>query len=987
MAVLPRYQKAGVRIRQPQDIDYAGFREQARASNAMSQAFDKMSGFLYKRAEDEAIQAGLNRVEKEGAKSVAQSIKAGGGPKGLQQKTAYEAASRIAVTEIQNEAELALTKVLDEAEKKVTPFQKVQAQLDDITNGFAATLAALDPVSAGTLRSNLTTSTQKAGVRYSDWYVKKQAALASERRTQVGNNDQNNFVKDAGAVYGNFTNTLKLNKDIEAKGKEYVEKGGWSPKKAEAWVNETKAKAQEQWWAFKINNAGPEKLEQIRDDVTTGKLRITGKYTEDIKYANAANQQLQTHISASKAEAASIKADVQEKRAILLNGGMEPDADWFSQLDTRIDSNGVFSAQNRAEIAELKLLSENSKTWKQMSASQLGDVIKRIDTDGIPGYGKPGKDTAFEINARNFAETFYASAKTIEDANKKREQDILNWQTTLDKNLTTITNQAISGIESYYTEQERQEAVKLQKEENLDKFLDQTTRAALTGINAYYADQERKELAKWTDIYRNIETKRNLLAQIFKSEGKVNVSQITDLVKALTDIPVKYRSGEFEQTAAAIQFLMQAQNIMDKAPKMSKEELASAMKEAVEGVDPNSENPLDTLTSIALRDSLQEYAANRQRGIEADKLLYASKNGVENPNGDQVEFLPFDFTVKDGDTSQSLGERIKAQFQSRKGFADLAHAKYGGEYRLFTNVEIEQFKQLLDGAQNATSPVTTQMSILSAMFESAGPATSRAMLREIAPKMPEYANVGTLLANPATVGNAQAILEGKLKIEVGDFKIPNFTDPAVSQVLLSQMEPMFGYHAASMSTIQKTAKYIYATMVDADDVQLQQLNEDKYLQAFNMALGAVYDNSGIVSGGVQNYRDMNTFIPPSYTLTDVENDLKKITKDNILQVIDDETAEYLTQDVLDNWLSVNPNAINHLTGKQQFESYEVEGVTIREPSMTSVEAFPMEMVSGNIDTGYVYEFNYPGTSEYFSFEADGAKHPIRINLKKLREVR
>ena len=84
-------------------------------------------------------------------------------------------------------------------------------------------------------------------------------------------------------------------------------------------------------------------------------------------------------------------------------------------------------------------------------------------------------------------------------------------------------------------------------------------------------------------------------------------------------------------------------------------------------------------------------------------------------------------TVKDGDTSQSLGERIKAQFQSRKGYADLAHAKYGGEYRLFTNVEIEQFKQLLDGAQNATSPVTTQMSILSAMFESAGPATSRAM--------------------------------------------------------------------------------------------------------------------------------------------------------------------------------------------------------------------------------------------------------------------
>ena len=49
MGRLPRYQRLGVRPRQFQDIDYAGFRGQARAGQAMSEAFDQMSGFLYKK--------------------------------------------------------------------------------------------------------------------------------------------------------------------------------------------------------------------------------------------------------------------------------------------------------------------------------------------------------------------------------------------------------------------------------------------------------------------------------------------------------------------------------------------------------------------------------------------------------------------------------------------------------------------------------------------------------------------------------------------------------------------------------------------------------------------------------------------------------------------------------------------------------------------------------------------------------------------------
>ena len=170
MARLPRYRGIGVQANIPRSVDYAGFRGEAAAGQAMSAAFDQMSGFLYKTAQQDAMQAGLERVRTEGAQPLLEAIQAQGGPRGLEEETAYKAANQIAVAEIQNEAELEITKILTDGQNNKQSFSSVQAKLQDVTDGFPAALSNVDPVSAAQLRSNLQTVAGKAELRYSKYW-------------------------------------------------------------------------------------------------------------------------------------------------------------------------------------------------------------------------------------------------------------------------------------------------------------------------------------------------------------------------------------------------------------------------------------------------------------------------------------------------------------------------------------------------------------------------------------------------------------------------------------------------------------------------------------------------------------------------------------------------------------------------------------------------------------------------------------------------
>lgn len=954
MGKLPRYQRLGVRPRQFQDIDYAGFRGQARAGQAMSQAFDQMSGFLYKKAEEQAIESGLERVRTEGAQPLLEQLQAQGGPRGLEEKTAYEAANRIAQTEIQNDAELQITKILDEAERNVTPFTQVQAQLADLTDGYAATLANIDPVAAGNLRSNLSTASEKAGLRYSDWYIKKQAQIAAARRTEVGRNDAMTIIKEIPALYGQDSDTGVLNMSIAMKAKDYVENQGWSQEKADAWASATREAAEEQWVSYKIQNSNAEDLETFIDNIVTGKRSITGTFTKDLQFANKAQTVLNVKIRASEGEARSIAADISEKQKIALNGGKMPDAEWFTNMDTRIETNGVFSAENRQAQADLKLIAANLDNWKKMSSEELADAIDIIKEQGIPGYEGEGADTVFEVEVSNMMQKLFASAKAIEDA--KIEEDIA-----LEEKLTALTNSAITSIDRVVAEQQR------------------------------IALEKRKEkTAMWSSKVSDLSDQVTVLNELFQNNLIPNNAQISDLIAGLGEIPVEYRTDQYEKIKTNMEFLVDARSLLKALPGMTKEQVAKAMQELNEGVV-QEQNPVTQLNNTRLKNALEVFVAERQRQVEADPILYASKVGVQKQDGSDLDFVPFDFTFQEGDTAESIELRIKDQFQQRKHFADMAQAKFGGEYKLFTKAERVQFYKMLDGEENARTPVTTQMSILSAMFEGAGFDVARQMMSEIAPDQPAYAFAGVLLTNPATAQNAMILLEGKNQVDVAGKKVPGLTQSNTESVHIMMIDPVLSDHTGMMKGLKKAAGYIYSELVDdTDDVDKDgkiDFNPDKYMQALNMSLGAVYDRYGEhKTGGILEYRGVGTIMPQAFDAYEMDNVLAKLTPENITQVSNLPDFDALGSD--------KEAILNQIRGSMEASRPRTDPVTGEETIETWTrnisDKFEMRLLNGSPTTGYVYEFYYPGTDVPLSFPSNpndpSERERFTINLQKLDEA-
>ena len=122
MGKQPRYQRLGVRPRGIRDIDYAGFREQAKLGQTISAEFDRMGEFVFERGKEKAEQEGIEAVAEQGALPILEKIDQAGGPTTIAEKSAYNAANRIAVTEIQNEAELEITRIMEDAKSQAEQY-------------------------------------------------------------------------------------------------------------------------------------------------------------------------------------------------------------------------------------------------------------------------------------------------------------------------------------------------------------------------------------------------------------------------------------------------------------------------------------------------------------------------------------------------------------------------------------------------------------------------------------------------------------------------------------------------------------------------------------------------------------------------------------------------------------------------------------------------------------------------------------------------
>jgi len=185
MAILPRYQRIGLQTRQPQQMDFAATREQARLGQTISQQVDRMSDFAFKQAAQAAELRGQERVREEGALPTLQALQEAGGPTTIAERAAFDAANRIAVIEIESLAKQDMQNLVREADKGNMSMPAFEASMADIQDGYAASMQAVDPVAAGVLSARLGDSAMTYQGRYSDIAFKKAEAAAQERVTQI----------------------------------------------------------------------------------------------------------------------------------------------------------------------------------------------------------------------------------------------------------------------------------------------------------------------------------------------------------------------------------------------------------------------------------------------------------------------------------------------------------------------------------------------------------------------------------------------------------------------------------------------------------------------------------------------------------------------------------------------------------------------------------------------------------------------------------
>ena len=184
MPVLPRYQKTGIKVRQPSGMDFADAREAARMGETLSAELDRMSDFAFREGEKLAVRRGQERVRQEGAVPVLTALQQKEGPRTIAEQAAFDAANRIAVVEIETAARSDMRKLVTEADETNMEISVFNQKMSDIQDGYAASMQVVDPVAAGVLNARL----QEDNVAYSTKYseivtTKAKAAYAENTQT------------------------------------------------------------------------------------------------------------------------------------------------------------------------------------------------------------------------------------------------------------------------------------------------------------------------------------------------------------------------------------------------------------------------------------------------------------------------------------------------------------------------------------------------------------------------------------------------------------------------------------------------------------------------------------------------------------------------------------------------------------------------------------------------------------------------------------
>ena len=273
---------------------------------------------------------------------------------------------------------------------------------------------------------------------------------------------------------------------------------------------------------------------------------------------------------------------------------------------------------------------------------------------------------------------------------------------------------------------------------------------------------------------------------------------------------------------------------------------------------------VDTPYEFEVRDLAQKMLSNMTAELKADPISFAAKVGLNNGQGVGVNITPINFMDVENSSDQ-IAQRIND--------ARLVSGKYNSPLKFLTVPETLAVKNLLENGS-----MSDQMMVLGIIVEGAGQNAPQ-FLEEISKETPFFAQVGALVTSQTGSGlaSAEAALKGQILIE-GKVGPAEFTTTNTNEPFRDLTSVALQFLPEGMPSIMLTAKAIYADVARYDD----NFDEDKWTDSINRAMGADIDAG---TGGVQEVRDLNTYIFPGFTSDNYENALETATPTDIMASI------------------------------------------------------------------------------------------------------
>jgi hypothetical protein len=696
MAMLPRYERLGVKAAQPAQLDFANFREQSQAAQTLSQSLGRMSDFAFGVAEQKFEQVAKQTVSKLGATETLSRIQKAGGPTSGFDMVAFQTANRIASAEIQMQSDKDINGLLETAQKTGMSIADVSSHLADITDGYAATLSTLDPEAAGLLRVRIGEASGQAIQRYGSYVESQAKAARSARIEDAGKLYAANMMQTA-LIPGITPETLytmsqnRMNLLIDA---------GVNPDKAATWAASALKDAVTEHAAFSAMTMPLSDL-KVRAETAPDKPLPGLDYTETLSLWSKSNTIYNTRTESLRVDASTLSDQLQAEAKVLGSGGT-PDPTRIAALQEKAQALAEFDPTLAGKVADLQADITFVSGVRGMNIDELNSEVTRLSA-GVPGVGGPGLDTPDEIAMLSFAtQTRDAAQKAIDIA----KADALR--------LSERATNLIGGARDAINRAEKETADLIVNDistaiDVLGQQLDQTNpnpavvQLAITEITAQIAKVPESQMTP------------ELLAK---------VTEIKQISKDFAD----WRGMTSPQQNAFIQKL--AQDIPAQTPPGMTAMEALAM------------NGRRAKLLMGLQASQSDAIA------KGDALLFAQTQRIQlvDAQGNaHVVGQPLDF---------SSPEAVAQSFERRLDDVTKLETRFGASgQNIFLPQEKAQFTAALE-----SGTVGQQLVMLDAIVRGGGP-TAEKILAEIGADKPIYAHVGGLVAD-GNMEVAQAVLRG-----------------------------------------------------------------------------------------------------------------------------------------------------------------------------------------------------------------------------------